>query len=324
MSKGEMNERSSPSNFWYLPPVLAGSFALIFLGALTPVISIIYGIPCAVIAASLGYLIFRVFKGKPYAKKWSQIAGTWIFAIIIWVAPNLYWVLEEKNPCEHNEKRLATIQQMLDDGTWQLAPSFFTAGRKEERIQLTATSDFIARLSLGRRTGGKISPALRKLQDVRTYDRCQEERWGRRLNLVEAETNALVAVASGGWSLVDCRQVDEAKALVDAMINQGYWISLEFRTVNGQVAEDGAGDPQMVLKVSGKFRQSTETPVGEVTRKYRHYYNAAAIFAVCTGHSGELRIDEPWDDGLQSHGPKAQDSSYLNDPIELPKTLPNW
>ena len=108
------------------------------------------------------------------------------------------------------------------------------------------------------------------------------------------------------------------------MINQGYWISLEIRTVNGQVAEGGAGDPQMVLNVSEKFQQPTETPVGEVTKKYRHYYNAAAIFAICTGYSGELIIDEPWDNGLQRHRPKSQDSNYLNDPIELPKTLPNW
>ena len=294
------------------------------MGVFLPILVIIYAIPSALIAGVVGFIVHWSISGNSYAKKWSTIVGTWVFAIMMWVLPQIYWVMKESDPCKNTEKNLATIQQMLDDGTWQLAPSFFTAGRKEERIQLTATSDFIAQLGLGRRTGGKISPALRKLQDVRTYDRCQEERWGRRLNLIEAETNTLVAVASGGWSLTDCRQVDEAKALVEAMINQGYWISLEIRTVNGQVAEGGAGDPQMVLNVSEKFQQPTETPVGEVTKKYRHYYNAAAIFAICTGYSGELIIDEPWDNGLQRHRPKSQDSNYLNDPIELPKTLPNW
>ena len=47
-----------PSNFWFLIPVIAGGFALVLLGALTPIISIIYGVPCAEIAAGLGYLIF--------------------------------------------------------------------------------------------------------------------------------------------------------------------------------------------------------------------------------------------------------------------------
>lgn len=314
----------TPSSWWYLPPVIAVGLVSLAMGVFTPILVIIYAIPSALIAGVVGFIVRRSFSGNSYAKKWSTIIGTWVFAITMWVLPQLYWVMKESDPCKNTEKHLATIQKMLDDDTWQLPPSFFTAGRKEERIQLTATSDFITQLGLGRRTGGKISPALRLLQNVRTYDRCLEERWGRRLELFEAETNDLVAVISGQWSLVDCRQVDEAKALVEAMINHGYWNSLEVRTVNGQVAEGGAGDPQMVLNVSEKFRQPTETPVGEATKNYRRYYNAAAIFAICTGYSGELKIDEPWDDGLQRHRPKSQDSNYLNDPIELPKTLPNW
>jgi len=167
------------------------------MGVLTPNLVIIYAIPSALIAGVVGFIVHWSFSGNSYAKKWSTIIGTWVFAITMWVLPQLYWVMKESDPCKNTEKHLATIQKMLDDDTWQLPPSFFTAGRKEERIQLTATSDFITQLGLGRRTGGKISPALRLLQNVRTYDRCLEERWGRRLELFEAETNDLVAVISG-------------------------------------------------------------------------------------------------------------------------------
>jgi len=303
-----------PSNFWYLLPVIVAGFALVVLGALTSIISIIYAVPSAIIAAGLGYLVFRILKGKPNARKWSQIAGTWIFAIVIWVAPNVYWVLDTKDPCKHNDKRLATIQGMLRKGTWQLPSNFFAEGRREDRIRLVASREFIAQLGLGERTYGQISPALNLLREVQIYDMCLQEKGGRTLNLIEAQTDDLVAVLSSGWSLVDCRRLDEAKVLVKAMVDQGFWISLD------------APDKKrgMTLSVSEKFRQPDGTPSYQALQKYRWYYNAAALVAVCTGHEGGLEINEPWVNHRQWHHLKAIDSSYINDPIELPKTTPDW
>lgn len=303
-----------PSNFWYLLPVIAGGFAVVVLGALTPIVSIIYGVPCAVIAAGSGYLVFRIMKGKPNARKWSQIAGTWIFAIVIWVAPNVYNVWETKDPCKHNDKRLVTIQEKIREGTWQLPSDFFVEGRRENPIRLVASRDFIAQLGMGERTSGKISPALRLLKEVQNYDYCLRKQGGRNIDLIEAQTNDLVAVASGEWRLVDCRKLVEARVLVKSMIDQGFWISLESRDERSP----------MTLSVSEKFRQPDGTPRYETLQNYRWYYNAAALVAVCTGYEGGLEINEPWVDHRQWHYPKAIDSSYINDPIELPKSTPNW
>ena len=85
-----------PSDWWYLPPGLAGGFFVLVCGFLSPAIPVIFiavSLPVGGLAWLVGYSVAKdsFHKEKEIAKGWAWIAMVWASVIAWYVISSLFW-----------------------------------------------------------------------------------------------------------------------------------------------------------------------------------------------------------------------------------------
>ena len=88
--------RFKPSDWWYLPPGIAGGFFFLVTALFHPMAAVIFlavSIPVGFIAAFLVLVVaeFALNIEEAKAKKWGLIAMAWVSVIAMYVLSGLFW-----------------------------------------------------------------------------------------------------------------------------------------------------------------------------------------------------------------------------------------
>lgn len=81
--------RFKPSNWWYLPPGLAGGIYFL-LNAHFPIITIVFFSIGGLTGTLFGYFFHCLFRENKHVKDWSMLLGTWVAVTSIWIYEQFY------------------------------------------------------------------------------------------------------------------------------------------------------------------------------------------------------------------------------------------
>jgi hypothetical protein len=87
-----------PSNWWFLPPGLAGGFYVLVFGILSPAIPVIFFLVCLPLSGLAYFFGYSVAKDS--FNKEKEVAKGWAWIVMAWMSVLGWYVTTELFYCE--------------------------------------------------------------------------------------------------------------------------------------------------------------------------------------------------------------------------------
>ena len=86
-----MDPHSKPSDWWYLPPGLAGGLFVLATLFFHPIVPLVFGLLGVLVGFVVTTILFLIFGAMKNANEWARILMAWVSVVAMYVLSELFW-----------------------------------------------------------------------------------------------------------------------------------------------------------------------------------------------------------------------------------------